>query len=257
MNRRSTRIRYGSARHQFGLLTIGDGPAPVATVVLVHGGFWSWPYSRVITALIARNAAAAGFDVLNTEYRRLGRFGGGGGWPATFEDVCAAVRLAKERRPDGRVFVIGHSAGGHLALVAAARHPELVDGVVAIAAPTDIRALSESGSPAVDELVRDAPSGSVWRLTSPIEMVPIGVPTVCVHSDTDTTVHRRMSIRYIDAAVAAGDDARLVLVAGERHRDALLPRSDTWTQALAAVVAWVDAGHANSRIGVQATKDDL
>lgn len=240
MNGRSKRIRYGSARHQFGVLTPARRGVARATIVLVHGGSWSWPFSRMVSALIARDAATAGFDVFNAEYRRLGRFGGGGGWPETFDDVCEAIRVMKERQPQDSVFVVGHSAGGHLALVAVARHPEIVDGVVTMGAPTDLRALSQDGSAVVDELVRGAPTESVWSLTSPIEMIPSGVPTVCVHSDSDSTVHRKMSIRYTEAAAAEGDDARLVLVAGERHRDAMLPRSQTWRQALAAVIAWAD-----------------
>lgn len=208
-------------------------------IVLVHGGFWRWPVNRWVTSLLARDAARRGFTVFNVEYRRLGRFGGGGGWPETFDDVADAVTVVAERLDDSRIVLVGHSAGGHLALVTAARHAARVVGVVAMSAPTNLRALSENGSEPVDALVADAPAADRWRLTSPIEMVPLGVPTLCVHGDADTTVRPDSSTDYVRAAVSADDEAELVLVPGETHRSALLPSSGIWRAALAAIDRWV------------------
>jgi acetyl esterase/lipase len=60
----------------------------------------------------------------NLEYRRVGN--AGGGWPGTFEDIRAAYQfLLQNARKYGfdtqRVIVLGHSAGGQLALCLAAR----------------------------------------------------------------------------------------------------------------------------------------
>ncbi|MFK7917091.1 MAG: alpha/beta hydrolase family protein [Ilumatobacter sp.] len=238
MQRRTQRLRYGPRRGQHVIVRAASDSRREATIVLIHGGFWKWPYSRRVFALVERHGARVGFDMVNVEYRRLGRFGGGGGWPSTFEDINAAIRLAKQRHPDQGLYVVGHSAGGHLALVAAASNSDIIDGVVAIAAPTDLRALFETGSDVVTDLVRGAPVDSRWKLTSPVDMVPIGVPVVCVHSDTDSTVAPSNSVRFIEAATAAGDDAELAIVTAERHRDAMLSRSRTWTRALAAVCEW-------------------
>ena len=223
--------------------------APECVIVLVHGGFWRSSYNRWVTSLLARDAARQGFTVFNIEYRRLGRFGGGGGWPQTFDDVTDAVSLVADRFVDARIMLVGHSAGGHLALATAARRRELVDGVISMAAPTDLRLLSERGSESIDALVAGAPPEERWSLTSPIEMLPTGVPTVCIHSDADTTVRPSMSIRYVEDALAAGDDAELVLVSGERHRSALWPRSATWQTVLASIDAWNEKLRESSRSG--------
>lgn len=193
--------------------------------------------------------------MFNVEYRRLGRFGGGGGWPATFDDVADAVTAISDRFPELPLLMVGHSAGGHLALVTAACLAERVDGVVAVSAPTDLRAMSHRGSEAVDDLIADAPRADRWSLTSPIEMLPTGVPTVCVHGDSDTTVDPEMSTRYVAAALAAGDDARLVIVPGEGHRSGLLATSQTWRTVVERLDRWTHSGPAGSRTGRCMTMD--
>lgn len=241
MARRARRLRYGHGPGQFGVL---NAPRPSdsigCVVVLVHGGFWRWPFNRWVMTLLVRDAVRRGCTVFNVEYRRLGRWGGGGGWPYTFDDINAAVDLVVRRFPNSALFLVGHSAGGHLALVAAAGRGGEVDGVVALSAPCDLRRLSEGGSEQVDELVRDAPPAQRWSLTSPIEMVPIGVPTVCVHGADDTTVRPQGAARFVRAALDAGDDADFILVPGERHRDALRPSSTSWTTAMDTIAAWLD-----------------
>jgi acetyl esterase/lipase len=255
MRRRTRRFSYGPGWAQTGTLHTPHGAALDGDVlVLVHGGFWRWPYGRWATWLVARDAVSHGHTVLNLGYRRLGRFGGGGGWPHTFDDVGDAIGLIADQRPDSKVVVIGHSAGGHLALVAAARRPEAVSGVIAIAAPTNLRSLVDNGSIPAARLVEGSPSEDRWALTSPIEMLPTGVRTVCVHSDADQTVRPVMSERYVEAALLAGDDSRLVRVADDVHSDALRPGHVTWIEALAAAEDWLacdndPSGHDDLQVG--------
>jgi pimeloyl-ACP methyl ester carboxylesterase len=92
--------------------------------------------------------AAAGFLVATPEYRRVGP-GGAGGWPRTGADVRrAAVRLPElldavgERV--GPLRVVGHSAGGHLALWLATTDVP-VDRVVALAPVCDLREAIRQG----------------------------------------------------------------------------------------------------------------
>jgi acetyl esterase/lipase len=132
----TTSVRYGEGREQVVDLwrpvvdpaapTAGppdppDRPAPV--IGLIHGGFWRAEYDRHHVRPLANALAAAGYAVAAIEYRRTRRRSPG--WPGTVEDVRAALtRLpdlveAAFDRPAGPVLLVGHSAGGHLALRAA------------------------------------------------------------------------------------------------------------------------------------------
>ena len=134
--RPARRLRYGAHRDQVADLFLPDGE-PRGLVVTLHGGWWQARRTRTKLYLrpLAFDLTAHGFAVLNAEYRRVG---GGGGWPATFEDARAVVALAHEHAGGGRVAVLGHSAGAHLALYAAAQGG--LDAVVALAAPSDLEA---------------------------------------------------------------------------------------------------------------------
>jgi acetyl esterase/lipase len=105
----------------------GDAASAKAPlVVVIHGGFWRAAYDRLHSRPMANALAEAGYAVAVPEYRRVGS-PGGGGWPGTFDDTAAMLDavggLAAVVGADPRRTVwIGHSAGGHLALWAAARH---------------------------------------------------------------------------------------------------------------------------------------
>lgn len=136
-------LRYGEHPAQFISLTLTEqaaGPAPV--VVLVHGGCWLNAFNAGHTRAMATALNQAGFAVWSVEYRRLGDEGGG--WPGSLDDVSAALALLAEQSGDAldltRVAVVGHSAGGHLALLAAADPPDGLglQAVFGLAPITDI-----------------------------------------------------------------------------------------------------------------------
>lgn len=210
-------------------------------VVFVHGGSWATPYNRWVMLLLTRDAARRGWATYNVEYRRLGRRGGGGGWPETFVDVRDAIRTGVGHHTaaaGGPAAVVGHSAGGHLALWAASEVADLVEGVVSLAGPTDLRRISANGSAAVDALVANAPAAERWELTSPLEKLPTGVVTRCVHGATDQTVSPRNSTVYADAAAAHGDDAAAIVVPGEDHRSPLGASSGMWLHTVDILCDW-------------------
>src|SRR5580698_8684810 len=110
-----TTSHYGTGHGQVGDLwlpaeTAGDLPL----VVLIHGGFWRAQFTKALMSRLARAAVDRGWAAWNIEYRRLGPLGGGGGWPATFEDVAAAVDAVATFSGIDRdkVVTCGHSAGG-------------------------------------------------------------------------------------------------------------------------------------------------
>lgn len=82
----------------------------------------------------------------------VGRTGAtGGGWPITYNDVVQGIAAAAQLKNDGinlsKLVLVGHSAGGHLALLAGANWqttpalaslPTSLAGVVGLAAISDI-----------------------------------------------------------------------------------------------------------------------
>jgi len=118
----SRRFRYGGEHgSQFADLRMPAG-RPLATVVLLHGGYWLPTYGLNLMDPLARRFTELGYATWNVEYRRTGA---GGGVPTTLADVAAGIdRLGGEGLPSGltdTVILVGHSAGGHLAAWAASR----------------------------------------------------------------------------------------------------------------------------------------
>ncbi len=176
---------------------------------------------------LAADLGARGWTVANIEYRRLGSCGG---WPATFEDVTAEIEAAPPGEP--RV-AIGHSAGGQLALWAAAQG--LVTHAVAQAAVSDLAEAARLGlsGGAARELVGGREE--LFAQASPLELLPLGVPQLLVHGEEDAIVPVSMSRTYHEAAVAAGDPAELVVLPGVGHMEHLDPSSPAWK----AVLEWL------------------
>ena len=110
-----TRHHYGDHGQQVGDLWRPDhtngGDSPV--VVLIHGGYWRARYTKRLMSAMAESRDLHGWAAWNIEYRRVGRFGGGGGWPATFSDVGAAIDHIRQLPglDRHRVVTCGHSAG--------------------------------------------------------------------------------------------------------------------------------------------------
>lgn len=236
-------VSYGPHRSQVADLRLPRDGRDLPVAVLLHGGFWLDRYGRQLMAPLARDLVAAGWAVYNVEYRRLG---GGGGWPETLQDAAAAVdRLADPdlaRLDQDRVVVVGHSAGGHLALWAAARS-RLPDGVVG--AEPRVRPCAVVAQAAVSDLARAAGEelggGAATRLlggrpdevpdryavADPAARLPLGVPTLLVHGRDDVLVPPGMSRRFAAAARAAGDPVGLELVPGD-HFVHLDPSGAAW-----------------------------
>ena len=242
------RLDYGPDGSRFGELTLPAGDGPVPVVVVVHGGFWRSGYGLELGRPLAVDLANSGVAAWNVEYRRVG---GGGGWPATFDDVAAAVDLlagpvqdaAAGRLDLARVVAVGHSAGGHLAAWLAAR-PGLPDGAPGADPAVALRgAVSQAGvldlvdaaersvgGSAVPDLMGATPGDDPRRyaLASPVARLPIGVPVVCVHGTDDANVPIRQSERFVAAAGSAGGTAELVTLPGVDHFALIDPATEAW-----------------------------
>jgi len=252
------RLRYGSEASQFGDLRLPGGAGPLPCAVVIHGGFWRARYDLGYAGHLCRALAEVGVATWNLEYRRVGE--AGGGWPGTFEDVARGAGFLFEVAPRygidaGRVVVVGHSAGGHLALWVANRRGAGLDaeggaplpfrGAVALAGVSDLRLAWELGlsARAVEGLLGGAPEEVPERYAaaSPRELVPLGVRQTLIHGAEDENVPVAMSEGYHAAAAAAGDDAGLVVLPGTGHFEPVDPESGAWPVVLGAVTTLLGA----------------
>ncbi|MBO0652222.1 alpha/beta hydrolase [Streptomyces triculaminicus] len=205
------------------------GPPGAATrITLLHGGFWREAYDRRHLAPLAAALAGEGLRVALAEYRRVG---GGGGWPATFDDAARAVGTGGTGRAPARHVVAGHSAGGHLALwLASGPTAAQLDGVVALAPVADLaraRALRLSDG-AVAGLVGPADEAQA----DPMRLPPPAVPVTLLHGDDDREVPVAFSAAYAAYAPAVAFRP----LAGTGHYAPVTPGTPAYGALLAAIV---------------------
>lgn len=242
---RRVKIEYGDEPSQFGHLYFpreGFDPEHARVVVLIHGGSWSAEYSSTIQTAVAREMSGRGALVWNIEYRRVGE--PGGGWPETGRDVLDAIRALDGPVRDAlseqgidpagvdfsTVGVVGHSAGGHLAVWAAGQlgartATTRITTVVAEAAVLDT--VSGADKPALRALM-GRPFGESprrYREASPMLAPVFDAHVVAIHGDADELVPLESSRRYVEDAVARGQSAELIVVPGEGHEAFVDPRS--------------------------------
>ncbi len=239
-----TRVTHGSAPSQFAELRIPSGRGPHPTVLLLHGGCWLSAYGVDHVAGIAESLRQAGFAVFAAEYRRVGEEGAG--VPGTFDDVRAAYDSLRAVAPQyaldtSRVFAMGHSAGGHLALWLASEPGVRLRGVIALAAVTDLASFaapSGCGS-AVPRLMggaRDADDEvSVVRyaLASPVTRAgpPPGTAVLLVVSEADRVVPMTQAQAYL--ARFPGTES-LPVPGG--HFDLVAPWTTAWARVRARLL---------------------
>lgn len=244
---RGRTFSYGPHRSQLADLHLPrtDGPHPL--MVVIHGGSWRARYGRIVMRALVGDLVRRGWAAWNIEYRRLGD---GGGWPATFEDVAAAVdRVLEMDAPVDleHVCFMGHSAGGHLALWAAGRDrlPQGAPGFAAAGAPLlPGRVIAQAGvcdlagayrrwdGGAAAALMGGGPEEVAERydVGDPVRLVPLSMPALLVHGTADRTVSVKLSRSYERAATASGADVELVEIEGAAgaHRAHLDPRGAAW-----------------------------
>lgn len=228
-------VRYGGHPDQLAVLHLPAGEPPFPAVALFHGGFWRDRWERTLMTPLAHDLAARGLAAWNVEYRRTGQEGGG--WPDTLTDVAAALeRLAAVPEVDAtRIVAAGHSAGGQLALWAAAQPASLpLAGVVALAALCDLERARELDAEAVEAFLGGSPEAVPERYaeSSPRSLLPLGVPQVLVHGALDEIVPATLSAEYAEAARAAGDEVELLLIPGADHFDLIDPAHEAWRAAV-------------------------
>jgi pimeloyl-ACP methyl ester carboxylesterase len=221
------RIAYGPEPLQFGDLRVppGDGPFPLALVL--HGGYWQAMYNLIHTGHLCEALRDARIASWNLEYRCRGV--PGGEWPAAAEDLERALAHF-DKLPfahDGRTVLVGHSAGGQLALWAA-KHSGLP--VAALAPVSDVRDAVERRGPESAPARFMAPEH--FADGSPLELLPLGARQIVIHGNADDDVPYEMSRRYVEAAAP---EAELVSLPGTGHFEPIDPQAPQFAETLAAI----------------------
>jgi acetyl esterase/lipase len=214
-------------------------PSQRTAVLLVHGGGWR-AGDRTQLADHAQLLAAEGFTALVCEYRLLGE----SPFPAALDDVKAAVRWARANAQDlgidtDRIVLQGHSAGGHLSLLAAetAADGEQVAAVVAFYPPTlfHVGVATSPSSMAAGGPLGDGADAEAARAASPLTHVSADhPPTFFVTGGADQLVPPSASVLMYDALRAIGVEADLHIVGGQGHA---FDRADALRPVLIAEVA--------------------
>ena len=219
---------YGEDALQFGELRLPETSGPHPIIVFIHGGCWLNQFSLDHVAAMSRALANQGYAVWTPEYRRVGD--AGGGWPGTFEDITsciAALRQIAARYPLDlrRTVVMGHSAGGHLALWLAAQNNFALRGVISLAGICDLKAYERLGNDCAASLPgllggtsREVPER--WAMANPIELLPIRISVSLIHGDRDTIVPISQSEGFATAA-----RCELHVVKGGGHFDMVSPHA--------------------------------
>lgn len=228
-------LRYGPAADHLIDVHLPGSRRPAPLVVLMHGGFWRAAFDRRHTRPLASALRDEGYVVVTPEFRRTG---GGGGWPATFDDVAAVrdrlpdllVQVLPERVDADEPVLVGHSAGGHLAL-----WWSLTGGgesVVALAPVADLKRayVDDLGGGAVAALMGGSPTDVAGRYAAADPAVLLrarAIDATVVHGTDDAQVpvsHSR-----------ALTGVELVELPGVEHFALIDPLSTAWPHVLAAI----------------------
>ncbi|MCB5178764.1 alpha/beta hydrolase family protein [Streptomyces antimicrobicus] len=248
----------------------GAGPGTLAPLVVVlHGGAWRAPYDRAHISPFADLLARRGFAVASVEYRRGSSLPHqnadgpvAGRWPETFDDVAAALdalpALAASALPAAdlrRTVITGHSAGGHLALWAAARHvlpsdaawrlpePPALRGVVALAPIADFTVAEElgvCGGASAQLLGGHASFAPRLPYADPAALLPTGIATAVVQGREDIVVPPQVAESYVEAAAKAGETVGLTLLDDIGHFPLIDPAADACAVVIEEIsqLAW-------------------
>lgn len=246
------KLAYGSDPNQFGELRLPKADAGTArklcpVVMNIHGGYWRAKYNLSHAGHLCAAFTAKGLATWNIEYRRIGN--PGGGWPHTFEDIRSAHRYVSQiasryALDPGQMVVMGHSAGGQLALCLAG-HESSVQHVVSLAGVVNLqKAFDEHLS---DNAVVDFLGGTPSQVTEhyaeadPMHL-QIKAGQWIIHGLKDDVVPSYFSRDYVQKKKSNGEKAHLLEISTADHFDPIDPHSAAWPRVEQTVLSLITGG---------------
>jgi acetyl esterase/lipase len=237
------RVSYGGDRNQFIEVRLPRAAGPQAGLINIHGGYWRAKYGLAHAGHLCEALRAAGAATFNVEYRRVGN--AGGGWPGTFDDIRAAYRFVQQhaarfRVDAGRLVVMGHSAGGQLALCLAAHEPSL-GRVISLAGVLDLKrayALHLSHD-AVAEFLGGKPEAvpEHYREADPMVLAIPEARQWVIAGKNDEEVPPEFSREYARYKTSKKEKVELAEIPGVGHYELIDPTADAFKLVKRTVLA--------------------
>ena len=164
-----------------------DISEPTPLIIFIHGGAWKkgdkhdyWPYLIPF--------AEKGYITATIQYR----FTDVAKYPAQLDDVTDAINWLKDHANEyhidkNKIVLVGGSAGGHLAMMAAYSDPKLkIKGVVNLYGPSDLTTTYASEAESVIKLIgksyKDAPEK--YKNASPVTYINKDIPPTLTFQGT-------------------------------------------------------------------------
>ncbi len=240
------RLRYGSDPKQFGDLRLPQDKGDHSVAIMIHGGYWRARYDLTHAGHLCAALTKAGVATWNLEYRRVGN--PGGGWPGTFEDITSGFSFLRQiakryQLHEKKIMVMGHSAGGELALCLGA-HQQSLRGALSLAGVVDLHRAWELhlSNDAVVEFMGGTPNQvpEHYHEASPAEVAMPHVLQRLIHGVKDDIVPIEMSRHYRDAKKKRGESVELVEIAEAGHFEVIDPQSKAWPVIEKTVLAMLE-----------------
>lgn len=160
-----------------------------------------------------------------------------------------------------RVIVVGHSAGGHLALWLGGRHqlkpnselyvkqPLPLQGIIVLGGIPDLKAFRKQGattcgSDVVGKLLGNSKDliAKRYKEASPSELLPLNVPQILIYGTEDQSVPQKFGQVYMQTARKEGDNVKLITIKYGAHHEYIVPNSVTWPAVKSAVLSLLNVG---------------